>query len=259
MSAPPARPDGRAPGELRAISLERGVNRYAEGSTIVRWGDNVVYCTASLEDRVPSFIRGSGQGWVSAEYSMLPRSTRERKQRDIRRGYPDGRSNEIQRLIGRSMRAAVDLAGLGERTIWIDCDVVQADGGTRSASVTGAFVCLVDALRKIEGELDGLPLVAQVAAVSAGKMNGTILLDLCYEEDSAAEVDCNIVKTSSGRFVEFQGTGEGGFFSGDELNEIVSVADEGLAKLYAMQRNVLELSRKERELFDVLAAEERRE
>lgn len=254
---PAARPDRRAPGELRQISLERGFNRYAEGSAIVRWGDNVVYCTASLEEKVPSFLRGSGRGWVSAEYAMLPRSTRERKQRDIRRGHLDGRSSEIQRLIGRSMRAAVDLAAMGERTIWIDCDVVQADGGTRSASITGAFVCLVDALRRIWKETDELPLLAQVAAVSAGKRNGKIILDLCYEEDSSADVDCNVVKTSSGKFVEFQGTGEGGFFSTEELSEIVSLADEGLARLYRMQRDVLELTRSEKALFDALAAGER--
>ena len=247
--------DGREPHELRDIIIDRGINRYAEGSAVIRWGGTVVHCTASLEEKTPSFLRGSGSGWVSAEYSMLPRATHGRTQRDISKGKLNGRSSEIQRLIGRSLRAAVDLKALGERTVWIDCDVLQADGGTRTASITGAFVCLVDALRVVCRNTDRstLPLLAQIAAVSAGKVHGSILLDLCYEEDSSAEVDCNVVGNSRGEFAELQGTGEGGFFSKLELEQIITYTDRGLSELFRLQRDVLELSPAEEQLFLSLA------
>lgn len=244
--------DGRTSFEMRSISIARGVNRYAEGSALIEWGNTTVHCTASLEERVPPFMRGRGTGWVSAEYSMLPRATHERTPRDVNRGRVNGRSSEIQRLIGRSLRSAVDMAAMGERTIWIDCDVIQADGGTRTAAITGAFVCLVDALRALSDRvtLPKLPLLAQVAAVSAGKIRGRIVLDLCYEEDCTAEVDSNIVMNSRGEYVELQGTGEGGFFSRKELDTILSAADAGLAEIFAIQRDVLELSVREEHLFE---------
>ncbi|MDL2263037.1 ribonuclease PH [Synergistaceae bacterium OttesenSCG-928-I11] len=240
------RPDGRRYDELRPLSADRGINRYAEGSLLLKWGNTVVHCTASVEDRVPPFMRGQGTGWVSAEYSMLPRATHERTPRDVNKGRINGRSSEIQRLIGRSLRAAVDLNRIGERTIWLDCDVLQADGGTRTASITGAFVCLVDALRTISG-VDAL--VAQVAAVSVGKVNGVSVLDLCYEEDRTAEVDCNVVMNSRGEFVELQGTGEGGFFSRAEFDEMLRLADTGLTALFELQRQALDLSASEKPIF----------
>ena len=251
------RADGRSRTDLRSVLIERGMNIYAEGSAIIRWGATVVHCTASVEEKTPPFLRGSGTGWVSAEYSMLPRATHSRTQRDVSKGKLNGRSSEIQRLIGRSLRASVDLAALGERTIWIDCDVIQADGGTRTASITGAFVCLVDALRTVcyGAQKNVLPLVSQVAAVSAGKLQGEVLLDLCYDEDSAADVDCNIVGNSMGDFVEIQGTGERGFFSRKELDEIINHADRGLSELFKLQRNVLDLSVSEIELFDSFTRE----
>ncbi|MDR1915690.1 MAG: ribonuclease PH [Synergistaceae bacterium] len=252
----PYRVDGRRHDELRPVSLERGVNRYAEGSAIIRWGNTVVHCTASVEDKVPSFRRGLGAGWLTAEYSMLPRATHDRSPRDVQRGRMSGRSSEIQRLIGRSMRAAVDLTLIGERTILIDCDVLQADGGTRTASITCAFVCLVDALRAIfsVNQSRALPLTSQVAAVSVGKVGGAPMLDLCYEEDSHADVDCNVVMTGLGDFVEFQGTGEGGFFSRTELDDMLRLASIGMSSLFSLQRNSLELSPQESILFDELCA-----
>ena len=248
--------DGRGPAHLRPLSIKRGVNRYAEGSAIIEWGHTVVHCTASVEDRVPPFMRGAGTGWVSAEYSMLPRATHERTSRDIAKGRINGRSSEIQRLIGRALRAAVDMSALGERTIWIDCDVLQADGGTRTASITGAFVCLVDALRAIveAASLARLPLLAQVAALSVGKVNGQVVLDLCYEEDRTAEVDANVVMNSRSEFVELQGTGEGGFFSRAELDAMLAVAGDGLAKVFALQREALSLSVREEHLFDDISS-----
>jgi ribonuclease PH len=242
--------DGRRRDEMRPLSADRGINRYAEGSLLLRWGNTVVHCTASVEDRVPPFMRGQGTGWVSAEYSMLPRATHDRTPRDISKGRINGRSSEIQRLIGRSLRAAVDLNRIGERTIWLDCDVLQADGGTRTASITGAFVCLVDALRTIS-RADAL--AAQVAAVSVGKVNGVPVLDLCYKEDSAADVDCNVVMNSRGEFVELQGTGEGGFFSRGEFDEMLKLAETGLASLFDMQRATLDLSAAEKTIFAGIA------
>lgn len=245
-----ARCDGRRCCELRPISIERGFNKYAEGSAMLRWGDTVVHCTASVDDRVPPFMRGQGRGWVSAEYSMLPRATGDRTPRDVSKGRVSGRSSEIQRLIGRSLRSAVDLDRLGERTVWLDCDVLQADGGTRTASITASFVCLVDALRSISS-VDKLR--AQVAAVSVGKVDGNVLLDLRYEEDRVAEVDCNVVMTSCGELVELQGTGEGGTFTRGELDDMLEFAEAGLAELFEAQRASLDLSESEREIFDAIS------
>jgi ribonuclease PH len=249
------RADGRRHDELRNITLERGVNKYAEGSSLIRWGDTIVHCTATVENRVPPFMRGGGTGWVTAEYSMLPRATQDRNQRDAKKGSPSGRGSEIQRLIGRSLRAAVYLGSLGERTILLDCDVLQASAGTRTASITAAFVCLVDALRVIAetDRLGHIPLAAQVAAVSVGLVNGDQMLDLSYEEDTMAEVDCNVVMTSAGEFVELQGTGEKRSFSRPDLDYMLGLAETGLKKLFELQREALQLSSDEAALFDHLA------
>ncbi|MDL2298619.1 ribonuclease PH [Synergistaceae bacterium OttesenSCG-928-D05] len=243
--------DGREPRDLRNIRFTRGVNRYAEGSALVEWGETKVICTASVEDKAPAFLRGTGTGWVSAEYAMLPRSTHQRMQRDISKGKLNGRGSEIQRLIGRSLRAAVDMPGLGERTIWIDCDVLQADGGTRTASISAGFVALFDALRwlRAEQKISSIPLKTQIGAVSAGKVDGVMMLDLCYEEDSRAEVDANLIMTGDGSFVELQGTGEGGVFTRAELDEIVSLGWDGISAIHKMQRECLELTEEEKKLF----------
>jgi ribonuclease PH len=256
MNAGIVRADGRSAEELRSFSIERGVNKYADGSAMMRLGDTVVYCTASIENRVPPFMKGSGSGWVSAEYSMLPRATQDRNQRDIRRGMTSGRSSEIQRLIGRSMRAAVHLGSIGERTILIDCDVLQAAGGTRTASITAAFVCLVDALRAIAScdKLSMLPLAAHVAAVSVGLVEGSPLLDLSYDEDKKAEIDCNVVMTTAGNFVELQSTGEKSSFSRNSLDYMLSLAEGGLKTIFSAQRESLELSADESGLFDSLGS-----
>lgn len=242
---------GRAFDELRSIEFERGCSRYAEGSALVVWGNTKVLCTASVEEKVPSFLRGSGSGWITAEYAMLPRSTHSRTQRDISRGRLNGRCSEIQRLIGRSLRAAVDLTKLGERSVLIDCDVLQADGGTRTAAISAGFVALFDALRWLrDGEkLNEVPVKTQIAAVSAGKIGGAMMLDLCYEEDSAAEVDANIIMTGDGNFIEFQGTGEGGAFSHTELEEIIFLARKGISEIQRLQRGVLALSAEDEKLF----------
>ncbi|EFQ24353.1 RNAse PH [Aminomonas paucivorans DSM 12260] len=239
--------DGRSFDALRPLELERGCNRYAEGSARIAFGHTQVLCTATVEDKVPPFLRGSGKGWVSAEYAMLPRATHQRTPRDSTRGRPNARGQEIQRLIGRSLRAAVDLEALGERTVWIDCDVIQADGGTRTASITGAFVALVDALRWIRDRngLPSLPLRHQVAAVSVGLLGGCPLLDLCYEEDSGAEVDCNVVMAEDGRFVEIQGTGEDALFSRASFDALLDLARQGIAALHRLQRSTLDLSPEE--------------
>ena len=251
------RADGRRHDELRSITIERGVNSYAEGSALIRWGGTVVHCTASLENRVPSFIKGHGTGWVTAEYSMLPRATQERNHRDRKREI-SGRSCEIQRLIGRSMRGAVYMGSLGERTVHIDCDVLQAAGGTRTASITAAFICLVDALRMIADadRLANIPLASQIAAVGVGLVGGHKMLDLSYEEDSTAEVDCNIAMTSAGEFIEIQSTGEKRSFSRIVLGHMIKLADDGLKRIFAMQREALDLSPDEKSLFDHLAAGE---
>lgn len=226
---------------LRPVTMERNWNVYAEGSCVISCGRTRVLCTATVEDKVPPFLRGQGKGWVTAEYSLLPRSTAVRVPRDSTKGRINGRSQEIQRLIGRSLRAAVDLDALGERCVTLDCDVIQADGGTRTASITGAYVALVDALRWLRGQgaFEKLPLKSPVAAVSVGKVRGRLLLDLCYEEDSTAEVDFNVVMNGQGDFIEVQGTGEGGVFSREEMAGMLDLASAGIHELMALQRHVL--------------------
>lgn len=245
------RKEGRLPWQLRPITFERRCNRYAEGSALAVWGNTKVLCTATVEEKVPLFLRGSGSGWVTAEYAMLPRSTHSRTPRDVSKGKLSGRGSEIQRLIGRSLRAAVELGGLGERSIVIDCDVIQADGGTRTAAISAGFIALFDALRWLCGteKIKEIPLKAQIGAVSAGKVGGVMLLDLCYEEDSAAEVDANVVMTGGGDFIELQGTGEGGTFSRAELEEIITLAWRGIGEIQRLQLLALELSPEEESLF----------
>lgn len=235
------RRDGRAPDELRALALTRRYNKFAEGSALVELGDTRLVCTASVEERVPPFLRGTGQGWITAEYGMLPRATQERSQRDAATGRVGGRVHEIQRLIGRSLRAVVDLERLGERTIWLDCDVLQADGGTRTAAITGAFVALMDALVLLRrsGAIPRLPVREFVAATSVGIVDGAPVLDLTYEEDSRARVDMNVVMTESGKFVEIQGTGEGGPFTKQEASALLGLAERGIVTLIARQREAL--------------------
>ena len=232
------RHDGRQPAQLRRIALTRDYLRHPEGSVLVEFGDTKVICTASLEERVPPFLKGQGKGWVTAEYGMLPRSTNTRTERE-RRG-PGGRSHEIQRLVGRSLRAVVDMAKMGERTVWIDCDVIQADGGTRTAAITGACVALADALGKLGRVLPGAPLRDCVAAVSVGIINGRAVLDLDYEEDHLAEVDMNVVMTGSGAFVEVQGTAEQVPFDRRRLDELLGLAESGIAQLVALQRRAID-------------------
>ena len=235
------RPSGRAPDQLRTIILETGFSRHAEGSCLAKFGDTHVLCTASIEDRVPPFLRNSGKGWVTAEYGMLPRSTHTRTDREAAKGKQSGRTHEIQRLIGRSLRSVTDLVGMGERQIKIDCDVLQADGGTRTASICGAYVALHDALTRLvqKGTLRANPLTEAVAAISVGVVDGVCMLDLPYEEDSRAEVDMNVVMTSSGRFIEVQGTAEGMPFSKAELDEMLSLAEHGIAQLLDLQTATL--------------------
>lgn len=235
------RPDGRKPEELRPVSITRNYLKYPEGSVLIEMGDTKVICTASIEDKVPPFLKGGGKGWITAEYSMLPRSTPVRTPRDITRLRLNGRSCEIQRLIGRSLRAVVDLEKLGERTVWIDCDVIQADGGTRTASITGSFVAMADALRSLmeQGVLEEVPLRDYLAAVSVGKVEGELRLDLCFDEDSQAEVDMNVVMTGAGEFVEIQGTAEGKPFTGEEHELLLTLASEGIEQLIAIEKELL--------------------
>jgi ribonuclease PH len=234
------RPSGRARDELRAISLERHFTRHAEGSVLVCFGDTRVICTASVEERVPPFLRGKGQGWVTAEYGMLPRATGERSGREAARGRQGGRTLEIQRLIGRSLRGVVDLAALGECTITLDCDVIQADGGTRTAAITGSFVALMDAVRARGVANSKSPIHGQVAAVSVGIYQGEPVLDLDYAEDSQAETDLNVVMNDNGAFIEIQGTAEGHAFRRSELDAMLALAEGGVATLLDLQRNALE-------------------
>ena len=236
------RADGRDPQTLRSIKITRNYLKHAEGSVLIEMGDTKVICTASVEERVPPFLRNTGKGWITAEYSMLPRSTHTRTVRDSLTGRGSGRSFEIQRLIGRSLRSVTDLSGFGERTIWIDCDVIQADGGTRAASITGAYVALVDAFRRIvdNGIIKKVPIKDSVAAISVGKVEGKILLDLNYNEDSRAEVDMNVVMTGQGRFVEVQGTAEEAVFTKRELNELTKIAQKGIRELTKIQEKSLE-------------------
>jgi ribonuclease PH len=235
------RPDGRKPGEMREVSIETGVARHAEGSALISLGDTKVLCAASVEDRVPLFLKGSGSGWVTAEYGMLPRATHTRSAREAAQGRQGGRTLEIQRLIGRSLRAVTELRGLGERTITLDCDVLQADGGTRCAGITGACVALTMALAKLsrEGRIPRWPLRETVAAVSVGLCAGQAVLDLAYAEDAEAEVDCNVVGTAGGAFVEIQGTAERRPFSEEQLGELLGLAKKGLKKLRELQAEVL--------------------
>jgi ribonuclease PH len=235
------RSDGRAPDQLRTVTITPRYSKHAEGSALIEVGDTKVLCTASVEDRVPPFLKGKGEGWITSEYGMLPRATTSRVQRESGRGGPSGRTHEIQRLIGRSLRSVVDMKALGERTLWIDCDVIQADGGTRTASITGGFVALVEALRHMrkQGTFGELPVTDFVAATSVGKVNGGVLLDLAYGEDSSADVDMNIVKTGRGRFVEIQGTAETTPFSDDDLKDLMALADKGIRELIALQRKAL--------------------
>lgn len=235
------RSDNRTPDQLRPINIVSDFIHTAEGSVLIEVGNTRVICTASIEETVPHFMRNSGKGWISAEYSMLPRSTLTRSTREVTKGRASGRTHEIQRLIGRSLRAVTDLERLGERTIWIDCDVIQADGGTRTASVTGAFVALALGLQKLveAGTLPSVPLRDFVAAVSVGIVDGEILLDLCYEEDSRADVDMNFVMTAGNQFVELQATAEHQVFDDAQLAGMVSMARQGLQSLIAKQRTVL--------------------
>ncbi len=235
------RPDGRAVDQLRKVTITPRYSKHAEGSALIEVGDTRVICTVSVEDRVPPFLKGGGEGWITSEYGMLPRSTGTRSQREVSKGRASGRTHEIQRLIGRSLRAVMDLRGLGERTLWVDCDVIQADGGTRTASITGAFVALVEALRHMQkqGQVRELPIHDFVAATSVGKVAGTVVLDLDYKEDSTAEVDMNIVKTGAGKFVEIQGTAEDVAFSQEELTELLAAAHKGTQELIALQKTVL--------------------
>lgn len=221
--------------------MTRGYIAHAEGSVLIEVGRTRVVCTATVEERVPSFLKGKGEGWITAEYGMLPRATGQRTPREAARGKQGGRTMEIQRLIGRSLRSVIDLRQVGERTIWLDCDVIQADGGTRTASITGAFVAMVDALEKLRaaGQIAQLPVKDYVAATSVGIVDGVPLLDLAYEEDSRAQVDLNLVMTGRGGVVEVQGTGEGGPFSRSQLDELLDLAGTGVQQLIAVQREVL--------------------
>lgn len=236
------RVDGRQPDQLRPVRITRKYIKHAEGSVLIEVGETKVICTASVEEKPPQFLKGEGKGWVTAEYGMLPRATGVRTVREAARGKIGGRTFEIQRLIGRSLRAVVDLTALGERTVWLDCDVIQADGGTRTASITGAFVALLDALNHLrkQGLINRIPITDFVAATSVGRLKGGgLMLDLCYVEDYAAEVDMNIVMTGSGRFIEVQGTGEEASFTRQEMNMMIDLAAQGINRLIFCQKEAL--------------------
>ena len=239
-----ARPSGRTADQLRTVSITRGFTRHAEGSVLVAFGDTRVLCTASVDNKVPGFMRGKGEGWVTAEYGMLPRATHTRNDREASRGKQGGRTLEIQRLIGRSLRACVDRAALGERTITLDCDVLQADGGTRTAAITGAYVALVDAVRWMQKRKDisKNPIIGAVAAVSVGVYRGTPVLDLDYAEDSDCDTDMNVVMNDGGGFIELQGTAEGHAFRRDELDALLVLAGQGCTELFAAQQAALAAS-----------------
>ena len=232
------RHDNRAPDSLRPVTITRGYTKHAEGSVLIEFGDTKVLCTASVLEKVPPHKKGSGEGWVTAEYGMLPRSTHTRSDREAARGKQSGRTQEIQRLIGRALRSVVDLRKLGERTIQIDCDVIQADGGTRTASITGAYIALADAVAWMiaQGKITQSPIIDSVAAISVGVVDGMPLLDLDYNEDSNCDTDMNVVMTGKGGFVEIQGTAEGTPFSTDELNALLTLAKKGIAELSQMQK-----------------------
>ena len=233
--------DGRSANDMRPVEITTGVNIYAEGSALIKVGNTQVICTASLEDRVPPFLRDTNQGWITSEYGMIPRATDQRTQREATKGKATGRTQEIQRLIGRSLRSVADLKVLGSRTLWVDCDVIQADGGTRTASITGAFVALALALAKMQtmNILAGTPLRGMVAATSAGILGGVPCLDLSYAEDSQADVDMNVVRTDAGRYVEIQGTGEKTSFTAEEMQAMLSLANRGIDLMLERQRAVL--------------------
>jgi len=235
------RPDGRKPGELRSLAITPSYVKTADGAVLIEMGDTRVICTAKLEDRVPPFLRNSGKGWITAEYGMLPGSSSVRIARESSRGKIGGRTHEIQRLIGRSLRAVSELKNLGERTVWIDCDVVQADGGTRTASITGAYVALVEAVQRwlTRGIIESDPVRDAVAAVSVGIVEGRVLLDLCYEEDSKADVDMNFVMTGSGKFVEVQGTAESIPFTRRQMERMTELAQQGIRELVRAQKKVI--------------------
>ncbi len=235
------RPDGRRADEMRPVSITRGFIRHAEGSVLITVGETKVVCTASVEDKVPQFLRETGQGWVTAEYGMLPRSTKTRTPRETSAGRPSGRTFEIQRLVGRSLRGVTELPALGERTIWIDCDVIQADGGTRTAAISGAFIALADALHTLRenGRITKLPLKDFVAATSVGVVEGQVVLDLCYAEDAMADVDMNVVMTGSGKFIGVQGTAEEAPFDRSQLDAMLKLAGSGIQELIGMQRKLL--------------------
>jgi ribonuclease PH len=241
MSNTYQRQDNRAVNELRNISFQNNIAPYATGSTLIEWGDTRVICGVSVEESVPRWMQDQDGGWITAEYSMLPYSTLDRKKRDVNRGKLDGRSTEIQRLIGRSMRSAIDLKKVGGKTFWIDCDVLQADGGTRTASITGAYVAMGLAVNKMiaEGKLEENPFLDPVAAVSVGIVEGTALLDLCYVEDVAAEVDMNLVMTTTGQYIEIQGTGEEATFSPDQLSALLDLGREGVGLLGSLQKDAI--------------------
>ncbi|ABR47176.1 ribonuclease PH [Alkaliphilus metalliredigens QYMF] len=236
-----SRVDGRKFDELRPVKFTKNYTKHAQGSVLVEMGETKVICTAMVEERVPHFLKNSGKGWVTAEYSMLPSSTNTRKIRESSRGKIEGRTQEIQRLIGRALRSVIDLEALGERTIWIDCDVIQADGGTRTASITGAFIALVEAINSVKEakKITYIPIKNYVSAISVGIVNDQPVLDLCYEEDSKAMVDMNIVMTDMKEFIEVQGTGEEAPFSRDSLMELLRLGEEGNAQLIALQKEVL--------------------
>ena len=238
-----ARPSGRRPDELRAVRLQRGFTKHAEGSVLVEFGDTRVLCTASVEERVPPFLKDSGRGWVTAEYGMLPRSTNTRTDREAARGKQSGRTQEIQRLIGRSLRAVVDLSALGSRTVHLDCDVLQADGGTRTAAITGSFVALHDAISWLQkkGLISKNPIRDHVAAISVGVFQGAPVLDLDYAEDSKCDCDMNVVMTGAGGFVEVQGTAEGEPFDRKELDALLALAQRGISQLVGSQKKALGL------------------
>lgn len=233
--------DGRKPDELRKVKITRPYLDFAEGSLLIELGKTRIICTASVEEKVPPFLKGTGQGWVTAEYAMLPRSTSTRSPRESSIGRVGGRTHEIQRLIGRSLRSVVDLRSLSELSIWMDCDVIQADGGTRTAAITGSFIALYDALRFLveQGRLAEMPLTEFVSATSVGIVDGQPLLDLCYEEDAAAQVDMNVIMTGSGKIIEIQGTAESHPFNREEMDDLLSLAEKGINKLVAVQKKII--------------------
>ena len=235
--------DGRKNDQIRNTKITRNYTKYAEGSVYIEVGDTKVLCNVSIEDKVPPFLKGSGEGWITAEYNMLPRATGTRKVRDIARLKIDGRTMEIQRLIGRALRSVVDLKALGEKTLWVDCDVIQADGGTRTTSITGAFIAMVDAVNKLHKEkpFKVYPIRNFVAATSVGIVNNEKIIDLCYEEDSNAKVDMNVIVTDEGEFVEIQGTGEEAPFNRTELNELLDLAEKGIKQMIQLQKDCLKM------------------